>query len=238
MQNIIKESEKEDALKILVAEDEVMLAKAIVKILKLHGYMAEAVYNGLDALNYIESSEYDMAILDVMMPKMDGITVTTEVRKRSLQIPIVLLTARAEIQDKVAGLDGGANYYMTKPFNTKELLAVIRSLEKNQITEEVKLNCGNIILDRKEMELSSPTGCYRLSKKEYQVMEMLINSFGHGIRKSRILEKLWKTEEGDTNEIVAIYISYLDNKLAALHATVKIYLQGNEYCLKEVRNDV
>lgn len=238
MQNIMKESEKEDALKILVAEDEVMLAKAIVKILKLNGYMAEAVYNGLDALNYIESSEYDMAILDVMMPKMDGITVITEIRKRSLQIPIVLLTARTEIEDKVAGLDGGANYYMTKPFNTKELLAVIRSLEKNQITEELKLNCGNIVLDRKEMELSSPTGSYRLSKKEYQIMEMLISSFGHGIRKNRILEKLWKTEEGDTNEIVAIYISYLGNKLAALHATVKIYLQGNEYCLKEVGNDV
>lgn len=225
-------------LKILVAEDEILLAKAIVKILKLNGYMAEAVYNGLDALNYIKSGEYDMAILDVMMPKMDGITVTAETRKKSLQIPILLLTARNEIQDKVAGLDGGANYYMTKPFDTKELLAVIRSLEKNQITKDVKLSCGNIILDRKEMELSSPTGSYRLSKKEYMVMEMLIISFGHGIRKNRILEKLWKTETGVENEIITIYISYLDNKLRALHATVKIHLQGNEYCLKEAGNDI
>lgn len=232
------ETLKEDILKILVAEDEVLLAKAIVKILKLNGYIAEAVYNGLDALNYIESGEYDMAILDVMMPKMDGMTVIVETRKKGLQIPILLLTARTEIQDKVAGLDSGANYYMTKPFDTKELLAVIRSLEKNQVTEEVKLSCGNIILDRNEMELSSPTGSYRLSKKEYMVMEMLIMSFGHGIRKKRILEKLWKTETGAANEIVTIYISYLGNKLRALHATVKIHLQGNEYFLKEVGDDI
>lgn len=147
-----------------------------------------------------------MVILDVMMPKMDGITVTAEIRKRSLKIPILLLTARTEVQDKVAGLDGGANYYMTKPFSTKELLAVIRSLEKNQVTEEVRLHCGNIVLDRKEMELSSPAGSYRLSKKEYLVMEMLIMSFGHGIRKNWILEKLWRTETDAINEIIAIYI--------------------------------
>lgn len=134
-------------MRILVAEDEVLLAKSIVKILKLNGYIAKAVYNGLEALDSVISGEYDMAILDVMMPKMDGVTVTEEIRKKGLQIPVLLLTARSEIQDKVTGLDGGANYYMTKPFDSRELLAVIRSFERTQTTEEAKLNCGNIILD-------------------------------------------------------------------------------------------
>lgn len=169
-------------MRILVAEDEVLLAKSIVKILKLNGYIAKAVYNGLEALDSVISGEYDMAILDVMMPKMDGVTVTEEIRKKGLQIPVLLLTARSEIQDKVTGLDGGANYYMTKPFDSRELLAVIRSLERTQTTEEAKLNCGNIILDREKMQLLSPTGCYRLSKKEYQIMEMLMTAFGKGIK--------------------------------------------------------
>lgn len=225
-------------MRVLVAEDEVLLAKAIVKILKTNGYMTEAVYNGIDALHSLESSEYDMAVLDVMMPGMDGVMVTTEIRKRGVDIPILLLTAKTEIQDKVAGLDGGANYYMTKPFDTKELLAVIRSLVRSQSADEVKLNCGNITLDRNEMELSSPTGSYRLSKKEYLVMEMLMMAFGHEIRKSRVLEKLWQTEGSAVNEIITIYISYISQKLEALHATIAIHMRGDKYCLKEVENDV
>lgn len=142
-------------LKVLVAEDEVLLAKTIVKILKTSGYMTEAVYNGSDALRSIDSGEYDIAVLDVMMPGMDGVTVTAEIRKRGIHMPILLLTARTEIQDKVAGLDGGASYYMTKPFDTKELLAVVRSLARSQSADAAKLYCGNIALDRDEMELSS-----------------------------------------------------------------------------------
>lgn len=225
-------------MRMLVAEDEVMLAKAIVKILELNGYAAEAVYDGLEALDSVSSGEYDMAILDVMMPKMDGITVTKEIRKKGLQIPILLLTARSEIQDKVAGLDGGANYYMTKPFDTKELLAVIRALERTQTVEETKLNCGNIILDREKMQLSSPTGSYRLSQKEYQIMEMLMTTFGKGIKENRILEKLWQADEFETKEIVVLYVSYLSSKLKSLHATIKIYLLEDEYFLKEAENDI
>lgn len=225
-------------MRILVAEDEVLLAKSIVKILKLNGYIAKAVYNGLEALDSVISGEYDMAILDVMMPKMDGVTVTEEIRKKGLQIPVLLLTARSEIQDKVTGLDGGANYYMTKPFDSRELLAVIRSLERTQTTEEAKLNCGNIILDREKMQLLSPTGCYRLSKKEYQIMEMLMTAFGKGIKKRRILEKLWHADEFETKEIVVLYISYLSEKLQSLHATIRIYSLKDEYLLKEVGNDI
>lgn len=225
-------------MRILVAEDEVLLAKLIVKILKLNGYIAKAVYNGLEALDSVISGEYDMAILDVMMPKMDGVTVTEEIRKKGLQIPVLLLTARSEIQDKVTGLDGGANYYMTKPFDSRELLAVIRSLERTQTTEEAKLNCGNIILDREKMQLLSPTGCYRLSKKEYQIMEMLMTAFGKGIKKRRILEKLWHADEFETKEIVVLYISYLSEKLQSLHATIRIYSLKDEYLLKEVGNDI
>lgn len=225
-------------MKILVADDEVLLAKSIVKILKLNGYIAEAVYNGSEALNSVTSGEYDLAILDVMMPKMDGITVTAEIRKKGLQIPILLLTARSEIQDKVTGLDGGANYYMTKPFDTKELLAVIRALERTQATEESKLNCGNIILDREKMQLLSPTGSYQISKKEYQIMEMLMTTFGKGISESRILEKLWQEDAFETKEIVVLYVSYLSCKLQSLHATIRIYLLEDEYFLKEAGNDI
>lgn len=225
-------------MRVLVAEDEILLAKAVVKILQINGYVAEAVHNGLDALSSIESGEYDIVVLDVMMPGMEGLAITAEIRKRGLRTPILLLTAKAEIGDKVDGLDGGANYYMTKPFDIQELLAVIRSLARSLSSDGAKLACGNITLDRDEMELSSPTGSYRLSKKEYMVMEMLMMAFGHGIRKNRILEKLWQPEAGASGEIITIYISYLSQKLEALHATIAIYIQGDKYFLGEVENDI
>ena len=163
-------------MKLLLAEDERSLSRALMKILEKNNYTADAVYNGEDALSYLESGFYDAAILDIMMPKIDGITVLKKLRASGNTVPVIMLTAKSEIDDKVLGLDSGANDYLTKPFDTKELLARIRAMTRTQITADNKLTFGNISLDRATFELSSPTGSFRLANKEFQMMEILIHS--------------------------------------------------------------
>ena len=145
-------------VRILLAEDEIPLARAVVRILEKNNYSAEAVHNGLDALQYLENGDYDLAILDVMMPKMDGITVVQTLRRQGNGIPVIMLTAKSEIDDKVLGLDSGANDYMTKPFDTKELLARIRVLTRGQHFADTRMMFGNVSLDRATFRLSSPIG--------------------------------------------------------------------------------
>ena len=150
-------------MRILLAEDEKALSKAIVKIFEKNNYSVDAVYDGEDALAYLEAGSYDVAVLDIMMPKMDGITVLKKVRAEGNRIPILMLTAKSEIEDRVLGLDSGANDYLPKPFDTRELLARIRSITRGQTETEGKLTVGNVTLDRTTFELSSPTGSFRLA---------------------------------------------------------------------------
>lgn len=221
-------------MRILLAEDEHALARAIIKIFEKNHYSADAVHNGKDALAYLETGNYDVAVLDIMMPKMDGITALRKLRESGSRIPVLLLTAKAEIDDKVLGLDSGANYYLTKPFDTKELLAAIRAITRSRNAADSKLSIGNITLDRASFELSSSTGSYRLANKEFQMMELLMSNPHHIISAERFLEKIWGFDNDVEINVVWVYISYLRKKLAALHADIQIKASRNAgYSLEE-----
>ena len=222
-------------MRILLAEDEVSLARAVVRILERNHYSADAVHDGVEALNYLECGGYDLAILDIMMPKMDGISVLKKIREQGNSIPVILLTAKSEIDDKVYGLDSGANDYITKPFDTKELLARIRVLTRGRRLTDSKLQYGNITLDRASFTLSSPQGSFRLANKEFQMMDLLISNPGCLISSERFMEKIWGYETNTEINVVWVYISYLRKKLNALHADVQIRsLRNAGYTLEEI----
>ena len=214
-------------MRLLLAEDEISLSRAIIRILEKNNYTAEAVNNGEDALVYIENGDYDAAILDIMMPKMDGITVLKKLRENGNRIPILLLTAKSEIDDKVLGLDSGANDYLTKPFDTKDLLARIRVMTRGQMTADSRIVFGNITLNRANFELSSSTGSFRLTNKEYQMMEILMLNQGQLVSTERLMEKIWGYDSDAEINVVWVYISYLRKKLTALHATIQIKASRN-----------
>lgn len=221
-------------MRILLAEDERPLARAIVKIFEKNNYSADAVYNGEDALFYLESGNYDVVVMDVMMPKMDGITALKKLRAQGNQIPVLILTAKSEVDDKVIGLDSGANYYLTKPFDSKELLAAVRAITRTQAEVDSKLTLGNVTLNRSTFELSSPTGSFRLANKEFQMMEILMSNPHHIISADRFMEKIWGLDNEAEINVVWVYISYLRKKLAALHADINIKVSRNiGYSLEE-----
>lgn len=223
-------------MRILLAEDEVSLARAVTRILEKNNYNVEAVHNGLDALDYLQNGEYDLAILDIMMPKMDGITVLRKIREQGNIVPVIMLTAKSEIDDKVLGLDCGANDYMTKPFDTKELLARIRVLTRGQKVADSKLRFGNIILDRATFALTSPTGSFRLANKEFQMMEILMTNPTTLISTERFMERIWGYETNAEINVVWVYISYLRKKLNALHADIQIKsIRNAGYLLEELK---
>lgn len=222
-------------MKLLLAEDEKSLSRAIVKILEKNNYTAEAVYNGEDALAYLETGDYDAAILDIMMPKMDGITVLKKLRAMGNLMPVLMLTAKSEIDDKVLGLDSGANDYLTKPFDSKELLARIRAMTRIQTAPDSKMRFGNTTLDRATFELASPTGCFRLANKEFQMMEILMSHPQHLISTERLMERIWGYDADVEINVVWVYISYLRKKLAALHADIQIRAMRNSgYSLEKL----
>lgn len=224
-------------MRILLAEDERSLSRAIVALLEKNNYSADAVYDGAEALEYIKSGNYDALILDVMMPKMDGFAVLRSLRSSGNNIPILMLTARAEVDDKVAGLDGGANDYLTKPFATKELLARLRAMTRVQNgAASNALTMGSITLDPATLELSSPSGSFRLANKEYQTMELLLRNAGQVIPADRFLEKIWGFDSNAEMNVVWVYISYLRKKLTALNADVQIKAIRNVgYSLEAVK---
>ena len=223
-------------MKLLLAEDERSLSKAIVHILEKNCYSADAVYDGESALEYAENGDYDGVILDIMMPKMDGITVLRTLRSRGCTVPILLLTAKAEIDDKVLGLDSGANDYLTKPFDTRELLARIRAMTRGSSAADSCLTLGNITLNRANFELSSPYGSFRLANKEYQMMEVLMANPRQLISPDRFLEKIWGLDSEAETNVVWVYISYLRKKLSALKADISIRAVRNAgYLLEENR---
>ena len=224
-------------MRILLAEDEKALARAVAKIFEKNNYSVDVVYNGEDALDYIEAGNYDAAVLDIMMPKMDGITVLKKVREAGNQIPILMLTAKAEIDDKVLGLDSGANDYLAKPFDSRELLARVRSITRTRAEVDSKLTMGNITLDRASYELSSPTGKFKLANKEYQMMELFLSNPHHLISADRFMEKIWGYDSDAEINVVWVYISYLRKKLTALKANVQIKASSNAGYSLEDAND-
>ena len=222
-------------MRILLAEDERSLSRAVVALLEKHNYSADAVYDGEEALDYLEAGNYDALILDIMMPKLDGLEVLRRLRAAGNPIPVLLLTARSEIEDKVTGLDTGANDYLTKPFSTEELMARIRAITRSQTGGQLtsRLSLGNITLDQTTFELSSPHGSFRLANKEYQMMELLLRNPRQLISSERFFERIWGYDSEVVN-VVWVYISYLRKKLAALQADIQIKATRNAgYSLEE-----
>ncbi len=214
-------------MRILIAEDERPLAKALVKLLEKNNYSADAVYNGEDALAYLDGGNYDVAIFDIMMPVMDGITALKKLRASGSRLPVLMLTARSEVDDMVEGLDSGANYYLTKPFHTKSLLAAIRAITRTQTEADTKLTVGNVTLDRATFELSSPTGSFRLANKEFQMIEIFMANPHRIFPAERLMEKIWGFDADAEINVVWVYVSYLRKKLAALNADIVIKVSRN-----------
>ncbi len=223
-------------MRLLLAEDERALSKALATILERSNYSVDTVYDGEAALEYLAADNYDGVILDIMMPKKDGITVLKELRSRGSKIPVLILTAKSEVDDKVLGLDSGANDYLTKPFHSRELLARIRSMTRAQSSQTSSvLQMGNITLDQRTYELSSPTGSFRLANREFQILELLMQNPGNLISAERLMEKIWGYDSETEISVVWVYISYLRKKLSALGANIQIRATRNVgYCLEEI----
>lgn len=215
-------------MRILLAEDERSLSRALIALLERNNYSADAVYDGEEALAYLEAGNYDALILDIMMPKLDGLTVLRRLREQGNPIPVLMLTAKSEVSDKVLGLDTGANDYLTKPFSTQELMARIRAMTRSQTGQvSSRLTFGNITLDQATFELSSPSGSFRLANKEYQMMELLMRNPRQLIPSERFLERIWGYDSEVELNVVWVYLSYLRKKLAALHADIQIKATRN-----------
>lgn len=226
-------------MRLLLAEDERELSKALSTILKHNLYTVDTVYDGEEALAYIENGNYDGVILDIMMPKIDGITVLKTIRSEGINVPVLILTAKSEVDDKVLGLDCGANDYLTKPFSIKELLARIRAMTRIK-TEAVDslLKFGNVSLNRVTFELSTAYGSYRLANKEFQIMEMFMSNPKNLISTERILEKIWGYNTETEVSVVWVYISYIRKKLLSINSNIYIKATRNlGYSLEEKTND-
>lgn len=210
-------------MKLLFAEDEVSLSEAVVDILTYHNFQVDAVYDGADALAYAKAEQYDGIILDVMMPKLTGFQVLEQLRADGCRTPVLLLTAKSEVDDRILGLDLGADDYMSKPFHTGELLARIRAMlrRKENYTPDI-LSFGDIELNPHNCRLSSGANSVTLPKLEYQLMETLITNQGLYLSSEELLTKVWGYDTDAELGSVWVYISYLRKRLQTLNSTVEI----------------
>lgn len=224
-------------MRLLLAEDEKELSKALCAILKHNNYSVDAVFDGQDALDYGLDENYDGIILDLMMPKKNGLEVLEELRKAGISTPVLILTAKSQIEDKIVGLDKGADDYLTKPFATGELLARVRAMtrRKSEFTPNL-MTFGNLSLNRETFELSTPTGSVRLGNKEFQMLELLMDNPGRLISTEQFMERIWGYETEAEINVVWVYISYIRKKLASLGANVEIKAtRGVGYSLNEIK---
>ena len=215
-------------MRLLLAEDEKALSSALQVILKHNNYSVDAVYNGQDAYDYIVAGVYDGVILDVMMPKMDGFTVLSKIRSEGCDVPVIMLTAKSETDDKINGLDFGADDYLAKPFEMKELLARIRAITRRK-SEAVSADMiyGDCTLNSLNYELSSDGGSVKLQNKEYQIMELLMANQKSIISAELMMEKIWGYDTDTEISVVWVNISYLRKKLGQI---------GSKVSIKAVRN--
>lgn len=209
-------------MKILVAEDEPQLSRVLVAAITNAGYEVDPVFNGKDAVEKARENTYDIIMLDIMMPVMDGITALKKIRESGDKTYILMLTAKAEVEDRVTGLDTGADDYLTKPFSLKELLARLRSKERRDDTFTPKeLSFGDVTLNVEDQELESKNSI-RLNSKETQLMNYLLLNQNKEVSVHEIFNHVWKNETEVNEEIVWIYISYLRQKLNSIQSDVKI----------------
>ena len=211
-------------MRILFVEDEPSIAEAVASLLKKQHYSVDLAYDGETGLDYAASGVYDLLVLDIMLPKIDGITLLKTLRKQNIRTPIIMLTAKSEVDDKVLGLDAGADDYLTKPFQMKELLARIRSLSRRKDLDyqEDQLAFGNVVLARNELQLATTTNQVVLSPKEMKLMELFLSRPKVILSKETIINKIWGFDPDVEENRVEIYVSLLRKKLTLLEADIGI----------------
>ena len=207
-------------MRILFVEDEPSIVEAVASLLKKQHYSVDLAYDGETGLDYAASGVYDLLVLDIMLPKIDGITLLKTLRKQNIRTPIIMLTAKSEVDDKVLGLDAGADDYLTKPFQMKELLARIRSLSRRKDLDyqEDQLAFGNVVLARNELQLATKTNQVVLSPKEMKLMELFLARPKVILSKETIINKIWGFDPDVEENRVEIYVSLLRKKLTLLEA--------------------
>lgn len=223
-------------MRILIAEDEIEIAKALKVMLEKSKYAVDAVHSGTDALDYILCTQYDIIVLDIMMPGMDGIEVLTKIRNERISSPVMLLTAKSEIEDRVLGLNAGADDYLPKPFAASEFLARINALSRRceTFTSDI-LVCGQTNLDCGKYELSHNGKVSKLNNKEFQLMELFMRNSGHIFSSEKLMDKIWGLETETEIDVVWTYIGFLRKKLKSIGADAEIKtVRGAGYSL-EVR---
>lgn len=215
-------------MRILLAEDEKDLCEALNVILKHSNYSVDTVHNGEDAEAYLMTGIYDAAILDIMMPEKDGFTVLKNIREKRIDTPVLILTAKSGINDRVKGLDMGADDYLTKPFATKELLARLRAIIRRKTDNaDNTLRFGNTVLDPLTFEIRANDKKEQLSNREFQMLQMLMLNPGNIISVERFMEKIWGYDSDAQINVVWVYISYLRKKLTAIDADFRISVVRN-----------
>ena len=209
-------------MKILIIEDEKLLADSLKALLEKKGFDVECVYDGESGAEYAETGVYDLLILDVMIPKMDGFEVARSVRAKRCGTPILMLTARSGLEDRIRGLNAGADYYLTKPFDTRELLACVNALLRRQGGQVDELSLGNTALDLSSCTLICGENSVRLSAKEFDIMRFLLQSKDAVLSKEVILAKVWGYDSNAVENHVEVYVGFLRKKLAAIGSNVRI----------------
>lgn len=223
-------------MRLLVVEDEVHLAEAVAHILKKNNYTVDVAYDGESGLDNALSGIYDVIVLDIMLPKIDGITILKRLRGEGVGVPVILLTAKSDVSDKVLGLDSGADDYLAKPFNTEELLARIRALgrRRGEIKDTNQLSFGDITLNTSSLKLSRGAEEISLTLKESELLEFLMLHKNMVASKEQIIEKLWGFESEAEANHVEVYISFLRKKLNFVHSKTAIStVRGVGYTLTE-----
>ena len=223
-------------MRVLIIEDEVRLASTLQDLLDMNGYTADVCHDGESGLDNALSGIYDVVLLDVMLPKMDGFTVLRNLRSAGNAVPVLMLTARSELSDRVEGLDCGADYYLTKPFEPKELLACIRALTRRQpeLRSSDTVEFGDLKLDKSAFTLSCGNRQLRLSRKEFDMMELLMRNRDMVLTKETLLLKIWGYESDAEDNNVEVYVSFLRKKLDHLRSKVKIKtIRMVGYCLEQ-----
>ena len=209
-------------MKLLLAEDTEDLNRVITAILTHEGFEVDSTYDGVQALERLTNEGYDGVILDIMMPRMDGIQVLKEIRQRRITTPVLLLTAKAEVDDRVAGLDAGADDYLPKPFAMKELMARVRAMTRRRASYDTeKISYADFLLDPETLELSC-TNAVRLSLKEYELLDLLIHNAETGMETEQVLTQVWAAEPDADADTLWLYVNYLRRKLQVVGSAISI----------------
>ena len=217
--------------RLLLAEDTRDLNRALTTVLEHEGYEVCSVTDGEEATGHLMQETFDGAILDIMMPKRTGLEVLQELRRRGNHVPVLLLTAKAEIDDRVIGLDAGADDYLTKPFAMKELLARVRTMVRRQATAPRRISFSDITLDNETFELAAGNAV-RLSVKEFELMQTFVLNAGIPLKASYLLDHVWRQEPNETADTVRLYVSYLQGKLKWVGSKATIEKNGDAFILR------